>query len=62
MFKDSKKDTRTKYQVYSKLRIKTPTRKTSGASIVNFEHILHFIQTVIIAEQINAVWVQINCF
>ena len=33
------------------------TRITSGASTVNFEHSLHFILTVIIAEQINAVWV-----
>ena len=43
MFKVSqKKPPRTRCQIYSKLAIKT-TETTSGASIVNFENISHFI-------------------
>ena len=43
MFKISKKNTWTTCQVYSK-----NDRTTSGASIVNFEHISHFILLLIL--------------
>ena len=39
-------DTRTRFEIYSKLTIKTAKRRhwrCSGAFIVNFEHILHLV-------------------
>ena len=43
MFKVSNRNTRTRYEVCSKLTIKTPERRQwhrSGVFILNFEHIL----------------------
>ena len=44
LFKVNNRNTRTIYEIYSKLTIKTPKWsqwRHSGAFIVNFEHILH---------------------
>ena len=54
MFKASKKNkhphTRTTCQIYSKLKA---AEWTSGASIVNFEHILHFILLLLLLNSIE---------
>ena len=44
MFKVNNRNTRTRYEIYSKLTVKTPERRQwycSGVFIVNFEHISH---------------------
>ena len=47
MFKVNNRNTRTKYEICSKLTIKMPerpqTRRRSGIFIVNFEHISHLV-------------------
>ena len=46
MFKVNNKNTRTRCEICSKLKIKTPKRRQwrpSGVFIVNFEHISHFV-------------------
>ena len=42
MFKVNNRNTRTRCEIYSKLTIKTPERR-SGAFIMNFEHISHLV-------------------
>ena len=44
-------DTRTSYEIYSKLTIKTPERRQwrrSGVFIVKFEHITHLVFFVVV--------------
>ena len=46
MFKVNNRNTRAKYEICSKLTIKTPERRhwrRSGVFIVNFEHISHLV-------------------
>ena len=46
MFKVKNRNTRTRYEICSKLTIKTPERRywrRSGVYIVNFEHISHLV-------------------
>ena len=46
MFKVNNKNTRTRYEICSKLTIKIPERRhwrRSGIFIVNFEHISHLV-------------------
>ena len=46
MFKFNNGNTRTRYEIFSKLTIKTPERpqwRRSGVFIVNFEHISHLV-------------------
>ena len=46
MFKVNNRDTRTRSEIRSKLKIETPERlqwRRSGIFIVNFEHILHLV-------------------
>ena len=40
MFKVNNRNTRTRCEIYSKLPIKTPERRPSSVSIVNFEHVI----------------------
>ena len=42
MFKVNNRNTRARYEICSKLTIKTPERR-SGVFIVNFEHISHLV-------------------
>ena len=61
MFKVSNRNTVTRYEMCSKLTIKTPERRQwrgSGVFIVNFEHISHLVLVVSIVnfEQVNAGW------
>ena len=54
-------ETQKKYEIFSKLIIKTPKRRDwrhSGVFIVNFEHISHLIRVSIVnSEYVNAGWV-----
>ena len=46
MFKFNNRNTRTRYEIRSKLTIKTPERRKcrrSGVFIINFEHISYFV-------------------
>ena len=46
MFKVNNRNTRTRYEICSKLTIKTPERRhwrRSGVFFVNFEHISHLV-------------------
>ena len=57
MFKVNSRHTRTRYEVCSKLTIKTPERRQwhrPGIFIVNFEHISHLVVFIVNFEQVNA--------
>ena len=41
MFKVNNRNTRSRFEICSKLTIKIPEQRRSGISIVNFEHISH---------------------
>ena len=46
IFKVNNRNTTTRYEIYSKLTIKTPERqhwRGSGVFIVNFEHVSHLV-------------------
>ena len=61
MFKVSNRNTKTRYEICSRLTIKTPERchcHRSGVFIVNLEHISHlFSVSIVNFEQIHAAWV-----
>ena len=61
MFKVNNKNTRARYEICSKLTIKTPERRhgRSGVFIVNFEHISHLV-SIVNFEQVNAVCVVVS--
>ena len=51
MFKVSNRSTRTRYEICSKLTIKTPELRhkcRSGVFIVNFEHLSHLVLVVLL--------------
>ena len=43
LLKVNKRNTRIRCEICSKLKIKTPERRRSGAVIVNVEHVSHFV-------------------
>ena len=43
MSKVNNRNTRTRFEICSKLKIKTPERRRTGVFIVNFEHISHVV-------------------
>ena len=50
MFKVNNRNTRTRFEICSKLTIKTPERRQwrrSGLCIVNLEHISHFVLEIL---------------
>ena len=61
MFKVNNRKTRTRWEIFSKLAIKTPEQRQwrcSGVFIVNFEHVSHlFLVFIANFEQLNARWV-----
>ena len=62
MFKVNNRYTRTRYDICSKLTIKTTERhqwRRSGVIIVNIEHISYFVLVFLYVnfEQVNADWV-----
>ena len=58
LFKVKNGNTRKKYEIYSKLTLKTPERRLSGVFIVNFEPISTPFSSVSIIdfEQVNVSW------
>ena len=58
LLKVNTRNTRTKFEVCSKLSTKTPERcrRLSGVFIVSFEHISHLDSHIVNFEQINAGW------
>ena len=61
LLKANNGNTRTRYEICSKLTIKTPERRywrCSGVFIVNFEHISHLVLVFLLFnfEQVNAYW------
>ena len=58
MFKVNNRNSRTKYEIFSKLTIKTPEQRhwrRSGVFIFNFERISKHV-SIIIFEQVNTGW------
>ena len=65
MFKVKNRNTRTRYEICSKLTIRIPERwqwRRSGIFIVNFEHISHLVLVLSIVkfEHVNEGWVLAN--
>ena len=61
MFKVNNRNTRTRFEIFSKLKIKIPERRHwrySGVFIVNFEHFSLVCSSISIVnfEQVNAHW------
>ena len=58
LFKLNNRNTRKRYEIRSKLTIKTPERRRSGVFIVNFERTSHLFSSVSIVEfeQLNVNW------
>ena len=51
LFKVNNKSTRKRYEICSKLAIKTPEKRQwrrSGVFIINFEHILHIFLVILL--------------